>query len=139
MTILSAADLVFVDSSAWFATVDRHDPNRTQAVQFLSTKPRLITTDFVVDETVTLVRYKLGHGLAVELGDKLWNATLARLVHVSPEDESRAWLLFRRFRDKRFSFTDCSSFVVMQRLGLTYAFAFDDDFSQVGRFVRVPG
>jgi predicted nucleic acid-binding protein len=40
--------------------------------------------------------------------------------------------VFQRFHDKEWSFTDCTSRVVMQRLGIQRAFAFDDHFRQFG-------
>jgi predicted nucleic acid-binding protein len=63
------------------------------------------------------------------MGEKLWSGTLARIVRVSRADEQAAWDLFRRYDDKTFSFTDCTSFVVMERLGLRKAFTFDNHFT----------
>jgi len=60
------------------------------------------------------------------------------IAHVSKADQRAAWKLFKKHDDKEFSFTDCTSFVVMERLGLLYAFAFDEHFEQTGQFTRVP-
>lgn len=57
---------------------------------------------------------------------------------VKVEDFEAAWELFYGFRDKDWSFTDCVSFIVMERLGISSAFAFDDHFRQYGRFTVVP-
>lgn len=54
------------------------------------------------------------------------------LVRVTEEDEQAALDLIARYRDKSFSLTDATSFVVMERLGITHAFSFDDDFRQYG-------
>jgi predicted nucleic acid-binding protein len=43
-----------------------------------------------------------------------------------------------RYTDKGWSFTDCTSFVVMQRLGIRRAFSFDDHFRQFGTVTVVP-
>ncbi len=48
------------------------------------------------------------------------------------------WETFRQFSDKGRSFTDCSSKVVMERLGITQAFAFDQHFRQFGSVTVVP-
>jgi predicted nucleic acid-binding protein len=53
-------------------------------------------------------------------------------------DVEQAWVVFDRYRDKDWSFTDCVSFVMMQRLGITKAFAFDDDFRQFGTVTVSP-
>lgn len=129
---------VFVDTSAWYATIDPNDPDYLRALRLLTSRPRLITTNFIVDETITLVLKRLGYLHALTLGESLWSGRLARLVYVSKADQRAAWDLFKRYDDKVFSFTDCTSFVVMERLGLLHAFAFDEHFEQVGRFVRVP-
>lgn len=42
------------------------------------------------------------------------------------------------FPDKRFSFVDCTSFTIMQRLGIGTAFAFDDDFRRLGKWMVEP-
>lgn len=97
------------------------------------------TSTVSTDARSNLVRRRPGHEQAVAIGDTLWNEELARIVQVTMLDQTSAWALFKRYRDKEFGFTDRTSFIVMQRLGLIYAFAFDDDFSQVGRFICVPG
>jgi len=44
--------------------------------------------------------------------------------------------MFRQYKDKGFSFTDCtSSFALMERLDINTFFAFDDHFVQYGQFV----
>ena len=98
----------------------------------------LVTSNFVIDETITLVRMHLGHRIAVEIGDKLWKGVLAIVIHVTEEDERAAWEVFKRYSDKSFSFTDCTSFVLMKRLHIDRAFSFDRHFRQTGEFTLVP-
>jgi len=62
---------------------------------------------------------------------------LARLIRITSEDEAAAFKLFTRYNDKDFSFTDCTSFVVMQKFGIPQAFTFDKHFRQMG-FQAVP-
>ena len=97
-----------------------------------------VTSTYILDETITLVNAHLGHAAAERFGHRLWNEEVARLVHVSSEDEMHAWAIFTRYADKDFSFTDCTSFALMERLHLDSAFAFDAHFAQYGRFVRLP-
>jgi predicted nucleic acid-binding protein len=91
-----------------------------------------------IDEIITLALDRLGYRQALVLGEKLWSGQLARLVYISKADQRAAWNLFKKYDDKEFSFTDCTSFVVMERLGLLHAFAFDEHFEQVGQFIRLP-
>ncbi|MCK4315902.1 MAG: type II toxin-antitoxin system VapC family toxin [Anaerolineae bacterium] len=129
---------IFTDTSAWFALAYEGDPHYQAAQTFIASNPRLITTNFIIDETITLVLARLGHWPARELGERLWSGWLARVIYVSKADQRAAWELFKKYDDKEFSFTDCTSFVVMERLGLVHAFAFDEHFEQTGQFIRLP-
>ena len=98
---------------------------------------RLVTTNFVFDETVTLCMRRLGHVAARRLGEAALSPRLVDLVRASRDDETRAWRLFCDRSDKEYSFTDCVSFVVMRRLRITNVAALDDDFRSEG-FVVLP-
>lgn len=131
-------DLVFVDTSAWYALANEKDINHHLARQFLAENIRLVTTNFIIDETITLTLIRAGYRQALSVGEQLWNGQLASIVWVTPDDEQVAWEIFKRYDDKTFSFTDCTSFSVMSRLGLKHAFTFDADFTQTGQFIQVP-
>jgi uncharacterized protein len=85
-----------------------------------------------VSETITLLRYKVGWAFAVNFGDKIRAGQLAELERISPADEDAAWGIFLRYRDHTFSFVDCTSFALMERLGLTTAITLDEDFRTFG-------
>jgi hypothetical protein len=124
---------LFVDTSAWLAFVNRSDESHAPVTALLTEfDGRLVTTDFVFDETVTVARSRLGHYTAVRLGDALLDSRLVVLVRLSVKDQDQAWDLFRRRGDRNCSFTDCMSFTVMRRLGILRAAALDDDFRQEG-------
>ncbi len=129
---------IFTDTSAWFALAYEGDPYHKAARTFVASAPRLMTTNFVIDETITLVLMRLGYWPARELGEKLWSGQQTHIVYVSQTDQHAAWELFKQHDDKKFSFTDCTSFAVMERMGLLYAFTFDKHFEQTGQFVCVP-
>jgi predicted nucleic acid-binding protein len=71
-------------------------------------------------------------------GEQLFNGSAASLEWVTPPDVHRAWIVFRSFQDKGWSFTDCVTRVVMERLRVSTAFAFDDHFRQFGTISVVP-
>ena len=56
-----------------------------------SFRGRLVTSNFVFDETVTLCLYRLGHDVAQRVGDELRGGELADIVRSTPDDETRAW------------------------------------------------
>ena len=124
---------LFVDTSAWFAFANRGDPEH-KGVAALLEKPRgrLITSNFIFDETVTLCLHRLGHPVAQKVGCVLLDTARVDLLRITPEDENAAWELFCKRPDHTYSFTDCTSFVIMRRLGINTAAALDDDFASEG-------
>ena len=93
---------------------------------------RLVTSNYVVDETVTICRCRLGFTAAAWLGERLTSGGGVDVVRVTPEDERAAWALFLQRADKADIFTDCTSFVLMRRLAIRQAAATDDDFRREG-------
>lgn len=127
---------VLVDAGAWLALADTRDDHHLTALavqQLLARqRPRLVVTNFIVDESYTLMLYRLtSHGLAVRFLDDVSASSITR-VRITPNDERQAEALLRRYDDKRFSYTDATSFVVIQRLGIDAAFTFDRNFVQFG-------
>ena len=130
---------IFVDTGAWYALVDTDDADHGVAAAFLAANAvPLITTNAVLSETVTLIRYRISHEAARIFGQKLRKSAFVRMITVTPADEERAWEIFTRYRDQDFSFVDCTSFAVMQRMKLTHAFALDRHF-KVMKFTVIPG
>ena len=82
------------------------------------------------DETVTLTQARLGHRRAVAVGRTLLDPAIVDLLRVTPVDERTAWALFERRPDKSYSFTDCTSFVLMRRERIGHAIALDEHFAQ---------
>lgn len=127
---------LFVDTSAWLALNDRSDQYHSEAVSRLNTvakqKIELITSEYVVDESITIIRYRVSHKAAVVFGDALMSSTIVTLADITDEERFRAWMLFKKYDDKELSFTDCTSFALMNKLKLRKAFAFDDHFKQIG-------
>lgn len=135
-----ASSPIFIDTSAWYAYIDKSDADHTAAVRLVKDLNQpLITSNYIFDEILTLIKVKIGSHVAINLGRKLWNQEAATLVKVTEKDESRAWEIFVQYKDKGFSFTDCTSFAVMERLKIDTAFAFDDHFIQFGKFTVIPG
>ena len=127
---------IFVDTGAWYALLDETDSYHARAVKlFQSLAHPLVTTNYIVDETITLAKNRLGYKVAVKIGQMLWDEDVAALIRITSSDENNAWKIFTKYRDKGFSFTDCTSFAVMERLGIIEAMAFDEHFNQYGDFI----
>ena len=84
-----------------------------------------MTSNFVLDETYTGLRTKVRHVAAVDFGKRIRQSRVVLVVHISEQLEEDAWELFKRCSDKSFSFTDCTSFVIMKQVGLMEAFTND--------------
>lgn len=124
---------VFVDTSAWFVFANRGDEGHARvAAELRRFEGRLVTSSFIFDETVTLCRYRYGHRIASGIGEALLSPAVTEMVWVTEADERAAWPLFVSRPDKRYSFTDCTSFVLMRKLGIKTAISLDDDFRQEG-------
>ena len=129
----------FVDTGAWFAYANRADPDHHRVPKVLDEEPaRLVTSSYVFDETVTLTQARLGHRPAVAVGRALLDPGAVHWLAVTAPDERAAWTLFERRPDKSYSFTDCTSFVLMRREGIATAVTLDAHFAQEG-FTVLPG
>ena len=131
--------MIFVDTGAWFASIVLSDRDHAAAVRWLSqnTEP-LITTDYVIDETLTLLKAR-GEALrALLLGEQFFRGALAIVYYLTEADIRQGWQIFRQFSDKGWSFTDCTSKALIDTLRLTQAFAFDHHFHQFGSIAVVP-
>jgi predicted nucleic acid-binding protein len=131
---------VFVDTGAWFALYVTTDPDHSAAKTWHRQNRRLplVTTDFVLDELLTLFKARKEYPQALDFGLDLFTGSLCDLEWVTRSDVSQAWRDFSSFRDKDWSFTDCVSRVVMSRLGIVTAFAFDRHFHEFGSVQVVP-
>ena len=131
--------MVFVDTSAWFAAVVPSDPNHHQAANWLAANSEvLITTDYIIDETLTLLRARGERQRAKLLGNNFFEASIAEIYFLTEEDIRQAWAIFEQYDDKGWSFTDCSSKVVIDEMNISQAFAFDHHFHQFGTVQVVP-
>jgi predicted nucleic acid-binding protein len=124
---------VFVDTSAWFAFANGKDPAHKAVRDVLAAHTgRLVTSNYVFDEIVTLCRVRASYAVAVRVGALLQDVRVVELVRITPEDERTAWSIFQDRPDQEYSFTDCTSFASMRRLKLTTAIALDSDFRKEG-------
>ncbi len=134
--------MIFVDSSAWFAIEAEDEINHQSAQKFLveiasGKHGILITTDYVLDETLTLLQSKKGLPVALTFIEKIRKSKSIRVFWVSESIFEKALDIFKKTSDSQWSFTDCTSFALMKDLSITEAFTFDNHFMQVG-FQKLP-
>jgi uncharacterized protein len=100
-------------------------------------RDRCFTSNFVLDETFTLLGRRASYSFAAERASALLRSEALTILRPDAEDEHAAVDLFTKFSDKQVSFTDCTSFVLMRRNRLGRAFTFDRHFATAG-FETVP-
>ncbi len=135
---------IFVDTSAWCAIEDGRDAHHNAALQFkeeISGRCELVTSDYVLDETYTLLLMNIGHARTVSFYQTITQIDRAGILHIepiTPDLLEETWKIFEQFNtDKQWSFTDCSSYAAMKGQMIQEVFAFDHHFEQMG-FVRKP-
>ena len=131
----------FLDSGFLIDLASSEDQHHPAAAAFWQEiqKERVsfVTTTYVLDEVATFFNSRGHHAKAVAVGESLLNSKTTMLIHVDESIFTEALREFTHHADKRYSLTDCVSFVVMKRHKLRRALAFDRHFAQAG-FERIP-
>jgi len=137
----------FIDTWAWLVLASDRDPAfgavSTLRAEAAARPGAWVTTDYVLDETVTRLFAAAPFAKARRFTEAIFQASEVGLVvieRVTPERFQAAWELRLRYRDKpRISFTDLTSFVVMKDMRLTTLISGDAHFEHAGLgFRRIP-
>ncbi len=92
----------------------------------------IVTSNFVLDETFTLLGRVAGHRFAAARARAIYGSRALTILRPGREEEIEALDLFEKFADQKVSYTDCISFVLMRRDGIKRAFTFDQHFARAG-------
>ena len=88
--------LVLVDTGAWFALAVPSDPHHHRTSEWLTNAAApLLTTDYIVDETLTLLRARGERRRALEIGEAFFVGSLCEIYRLSDDDLRAAWQVFR--------------------------------------------
>ena len=127
---------IFIDTSALVALFDRSDNNHQKAKTLLeiirNNKIKLLMSDYIFDETITTVLSNAGHKNAIKIGEFILGSNIVELSWLDESVVMKAWEYFKRHSDKEYSFTDCTTFILMKEMKLSNFFAFDEDFVKAG-------
>lgn len=134
---------VFVDTGGWYGVTSEQDRQHAVSIVYyrnaVESKALLLTSDYVLDETLTRPRYDFGHRVAMQFWERITQAEGAGrllVLRVDAATWNAALDIFARYEDQDFSFTDCTSFVLAQREQVDEVFAFDHHFRQFGLIVQ---
>lgn len=136
-------DPVFVDTGGWIAITVVRDQFHKQAASYyrkLSKKEiPLVTSNYVLAETYTRIRYDDGHLKALQFHSLIIQAIKLGRPHlewVTPTIRQEAWRTFEHYQDQVFSFVDCTSFVIARKVHAKEIFGFDQNFNTVGFILK---
>lgn len=139
-----AAREVFADTSALYAAVDARDAHHSQAAplirQLAGARRMIVTSDYVVVETINLAVARRGRVVAGRLLELLDKTSGLRVEWIGAERFAASRAFFRKHADHTYSFTDCTSFVLMDELRIRDALTSDHHFVEAGfRMLLKPG
>lgn len=124
----------FIDTGAFYAFVDRSDAEHNKVVSILKDQAeQFVTSNYVVDELITLFRFRrIPFEKFSPLIDSIWNEDICNIVRVTQEIDRKAWALMKKYKDHDFSFTDCTTFILMQEHGIKKVCSMDSHFQVMG-------
>lgn len=127
---------IFLDTGYVLALELANDQNHRAAIehwrQWEAEPSPLLTTSYVFGEIVTFFNHRGHHDKAIQVGNSLLRSSAMELVHVDEDLFVAGWEMLQQHRDKRYSLTDCVSFVAMARRGIDRVLTFDHHFRQAG-------
>lgn len=131
--------MTFVDTSAWYASVVPSDPMHHPVTAWLqSNTDALITTDYVVDEALTLIRMRGETARAIDFGRRVFDLKLVGVHFLRPDEIRDSWKVFRDNPGRRWSFTDCTSKVIIEKFHIHRVLTFDHHFGEFGSISILP-
>lgn len=128
--------MIFIDTGAFLARFvqrDQYHAACTRAWDELRSSPvPCVTSNFVLDETFTLLARKTDYTFAAQRARSLLGSRELRILRPGPEEERSALDWFEKYADQRVSFTDCVSFALLRVNRIHRVFGFDRHFALAG-------
>ena len=125
-----------MDTSGFYALVVKKDHMHLRARDILQEASReralFVTSDYVLDETATLLNARGYAHLLPGFFETLGNSRVCVVEWMDPSRFAETQSQFLKYRDRKWSFTDCFSFVLMRELRLREALTKDGHFREAG-------
>ena len=101
--------MILVDTAVWFALLVQKDSQHLEVARwFDELSEPILTTDYRIDETLTLLLMRKEVLKAIEFGKLIFHADFAVIHFISPEQIYKSWILFQQLCKAGLSFTDCT-------------------------------
>ncbi|MBI3554619.1 MAG: type II toxin-antitoxin system VapC family toxin [Elusimicrobia bacterium] len=128
--------MIFIDTGAFLGRYLPSDQFHERAAaaweQLAARRERCLTSNFVLDETLTLLARRADYAFAAERARHIWSSQALEILRPSQRAELEAIDLFEKYADQKVSFTDCVSFALMKESRAKKAFTFDRHFAAAG-------
>ena len=128
--------MIYIDTGAFIARYLTNDQYHQEAVVFWDSirkkKEACFTSNFVLDETFTLLGRRAGYDFSVQRANNIYASKTLTILRPDNADELKALTFFRKYADHSISFTDCISFVLLNREKIKRVFTFDTHFEWAG-------
>lgn len=128
--------MIYIDTGAFLARYSGRDQHHKESVRswekLEKASKRCFTSNFVLNETFTLLARRAGYVFAVERARHIFSSEALTILRPLEEDERDAVKFFGKYADQEVSFTDCVSFVLMRKKNIEIAFSFDAHFQRAG-------
>lgn len=129
-------ETLFADASFFIAYHNSKDVNhrasRALIRGFEEHPVLLVTTDYIFDEVMTVLLVRGNKDIAIQAGKAMLEDANIEIMRIDEELFNEAWEMFQSFKDKEWSFTDCTSYVLMKKLNIETGISFDRHFKQFG-------
>ena len=128
--------MIYIDTGAFLARYIKRDQYHKQAVelwnQLRKMQERCFTSNFVLDETFTLLGRRAGYKFAIQRARNIYLSKKLTILRPTHEDELMALDIRDKYADQELSFTDCISFIFMRKNKIKRVFSFDAHFKLPG-------
>ncbi len=134
---------IFIDSGGWLSVVIQsdqyHQAGKADFEAIIDVGALALTTDFVLDEVLTRLRYEVGHAKAAESLTLVHGGVdggAIRIHRITEDLWHKAEVIFLRHADVRLSFTDCTSFAWLDVNPVDEVFGYDAHFEIMGHILQ---
>jgi len=127
---------IFIDTGFWIALFDKKDEHHhvvKNNIKFILKSYSICCSDFILFETITYLNcFIKNHVLALKFLNKIESINSITIFDVDSYIKNKALSIFKKYSDHFFSFTDCTSFALMQKKVITKYAGFDKHFQKMG-------
>lgn len=128
--------MIYIDTGAFIARYLKRDQYNDTAItcwkNLQTQQERYFTSNFVLDETFTLLGRRAGYKFSSQRARNIFLSDTIIILRPNREDELKAIDLFEKYSNLEVSYTDCISFVLMSRNRIERVFTFDKHFELAG-------